>query len=64
MKYKKNGDQKKSGGSRNGSGQPKKNTFLYRKMIDARIEVDFRIKAKELIVELLNKKNNEIQERN
>lgn len=60
MKYKKNGAPKKSGGSRNGSGQPQKNTFLYRKMIDARIEVDFRIKAKELIVELLNKKNNEI----
>jgi len=64
MKLKKNGDPKKSGGSRIGSGQPKKNTFLYRKMIDARIEVDFRIKAKELIVELLKKKNNEIQERN
>jgi len=60
MKYKKNGDQKKSGGSRSGSGQPKKNTFLYRKMIDARIEADFREKAKDLIIELLNKKNNEI----
>ena len=60
MKLKKNGEPKKSGGRRAGSGQPKKDTFLYRKMIDARIETDFRAKAKELIVELLNKKNSEI----
>lgn len=58
-KLKKNGEPKKSGGKRKGSGQPKKNTFLYRKKIDARIETDFREKAKELIVELLNKKTDE-----
>lgn len=62
MKLKKNGELKKTGGSRAGAGQPKKDTVLYRKRIDARIEADFREKAKELIVELLNKKNNEIQE--
>lgn len=62
-KLKKNGEPKKSGGSRPNSGIKKKRpTFMYRKLIDLRIESDFRKRAIELIQELV--KSHEEKENN